>query len=186
MLFLLKSTWLGGLLGLILLTLLGLAGNHLASNPWPVELTFSDIGSGVVTVGLVLLSDGLIHGTLSLLFGERYRHKHRELAGLFRGQTFLAMVLGALMAGIGEELCFRSLDQGEVYLFGSAMVFGLLHHIRTSLWPFTLWSIWQGVLFALALLHFQHLGVTMTAHFLHDLLGFLLFRYLYNRGVPLP
>jgi membrane protease YdiL (CAAX protease family) len=57
-------------------------------------------------------------------------------------------------------------------------VFGLLHHIRASLWPFTLWAIWQGLLLAAGLWCTGELAVTMEAHFLHDLIGFLLFLYL--------
>jgi membrane protease YdiL (CAAX protease family) len=180
MLFLLKRTWLGGLIGLLVLTLLGLTARHFAPHPLPLEFSLSDFGWGVAAVGLVLVSDGLIHGVLLLLFGDRYRQKHRELAGIFRGQTLSAILLGSLMAGIGEELCFRSLDDGAAFLLAAAVIFGLLHHIRSSLWPFTLWSIWEGILFALAMLYFQRLGVTMTAHFLHDLTGFLLFRLVFN------
>jgi membrane protease YdiL (CAAX protease family) len=184
MLFLLKRTWQGGLAGLILLTALGLMLRPLVPDPLPLELSLADVGWGLVTVGLVLLSDGLIHGSLLLVFGDTHRRKHRELAALFLHQTWPAILLGALMAGIGEELCFRGLDPGPAYLLGSALVFGLLHHVNRSLSLFTVWSIWQGVLFALGLFYFQRLGVTMTAHFLHDLTGFLLFRFVFNRRGP--
>lgn len=186
MLFLLKRTWYGGLCGLVVLALLGFGARQLVPSPLALELSLEDVRWGVFAVALVLVSDGLIHGLLVLLLGERYRRKHTELARLFLGQSFPAIVMGALMAGIGEELCFRSLDGGAGYLFFSAVIFGLLHHIRGSLWPFTVWSVWQGFLFAGVMLHFQRLGVTMTAHFLHDFLGFLGFRYFYNRGAPLP
>ena len=84
------------------------------------------------------------------------------------------------MSGVGEEQCFRSLDGGPIYLFTSAVLFGLLHHINRSLLLITLWSIWQGILFAATMLIFQRIGVTMTAHFLHDLTGFLLFRFAFR------
>src|SRR5262249_58322033 len=112
---------------------------------------------------------------------QRYRERHRQLAAVFRGQTFPAILCGALMAGVGEELLFRGLDPGLGYLLGGAVVFGLLHHIRRELWPFTLWAIWQGLLFAAAIYVTEMLCVTMVAHFLHDFIGFLIFRYL-NRA----
>ena len=67
-----------------------------------------------------------------------------------------------------------------IYLFGGAVVFGVLHHIRRDLWPFTVWAVWQGVLFAVALYATELLTVTMPAHFCHDFIGFLIFRY-FNR-----
>ena len=176
MLFLLKRTWRAALAGFVLLTLLGLALRQVAPAPLELTISLADVGWGAVVVGCVLISDGTIHGLLTLLAGERYQRRYRELAGLFRSQTFAAILLGSLMAGVGEELCFRSLDGGAIYLFSSAVVFGLLHHINRSLVLITIWSVWQGVLFATAMLMFQRLGVTMTAHFLHDFVGFLIFR----------
>jgi membrane protease YdiL (CAAX protease family) len=90
------------------------------------------------------------------------------------------------MAGLGEELVFRGLSTDGRYLIASAVAFGLLHHIRRSLWPFTLWAVWEGLLFAAALWYFEALSVTMTAHFLHDLAGFLIFRHLNALKVAAP
>ena len=42
---------------------------------------------GVGVCGIVLVSDGLIHGALLLVFGDAYRKRHVALAGVFRGQT---------------------------------------------------------------------------------------------------
>jgi membrane protease YdiL (CAAX protease family) len=186
MLFLLKRTWYCALGGLVALTLLGLLLRLAAPNPLPLEMTLDDCAWGVVAVGYVLVSDVAIHGLLILWRRDEYRRLHRELAGLFRGQTFLAIVLGSLMAGAGEELVFRSLDPGPAYLFGSAVVFGLLHHVGRRLRLFTLWAVWQGVLFAVVMLIAQRIGVTMAAHFLHDLVGFCAFRFVYNRGEVPP
>jgi uncharacterized protein len=175
MLFLAKRTWPAALLGLLLLTPLGLALRHFVGGP---EITFtpSVVLLGVGVVGLVLVSDGIIHISLFLIIGHWYRRRHRELAALFRGQSLLAILLGALMAGVGEELVFRGLTLDPILLTLSAVVFGLLHHVRRPLWPFTIWAIWQGLLFTAALLWTQDLAVTMVAHFLHDLTGFLVFR----------
>src|SRR5262249_46900125 len=161
--------------GLLVCALLGLGLRALVPEPPPIEPSFESVRLGVLVVGLVLCSDALIHGVLLLLFGEKYLRLHRELTNVFSEQTYAAMFAGALMAGAGEELIFRGLSVYPVYLGSSAVVFGLLHHIRRNLWPFTLWAVWQGVLFSVALRLTGALGVTMVAHFLHDLLGFLLF-----------
>lgn len=182
MLFLLKRTWPGGLAGLAVLALLGLGLRRLVPDPPPWQLSPRTAGLGLAVFALVLCSDGLLHGLLLLLGGARYRRLHRELAEVFRGQTTVALATGAAMAGLGEELVFRGLGSGLVYLGASAIVFGLLHHLGGRLWPFTLWAIWEGMLFGAALWYTGALGVTMLAHFLHDLIGFLIFRHLRTTG----
>jgi membrane protease YdiL (CAAX protease family) len=178
MLFLLKRTWPGGLAGLAVLALCGLALRHVLGEVPPFAPSWQHLLLGVAVVGGVLVSDVSLHGLLCLVFGESYRRRHRELAAVFRGQTFAAILAGAAMAGLGEELVFRGLSDDGRVLVAAALVFGLLHHVRRSLWPFTLWAAWQGLLFAAALWYFRALSVTMTAHFLHDFAGFLIFRRL--------
>jgi membrane protease YdiL (CAAX protease family) len=181
MLFLLKRTWAGGLVGLALLALLGLGLRHVLGAVPPVDPSWPNVLRGAAVVGAVLASDVSLHGAFCLVFGEPYRRRHRELAAVFRGQSLAAILAGAAMAGLGEELVFRGLSDAPTYLIGSAVVFGLLHHIRRSLWPFTVWAVWEGLLFAAALWYFRALSVTMTAHFLHDFAGFLIFRHLNAR-----
>jgi membrane protease YdiL (CAAX protease family) len=178
MLFVVKRTWIGGLAGLMLFAALGLCLRHVLPDVPPVEPSWDNVLRGVAVVGGVLVSDVSLHGLLLLGFGEPYRRRHRELVEVFRGQGLVAILMGAAMAGLGEELVFRGLSDDWRFLVISAVVFGLLHHIRRSLWPFTLWAVWQGLLFAAALWYFRHLSVTMTAHFLHDFAGFLIFRWL--------
>jgi membrane protease YdiL (CAAX protease family) len=180
MLFLLKRTVSGSLLGLLVLATLGLIARQLVPAAVPVEFSFSLALTGIVIGGIVIGSDGLIHGSLWLLFGQAYLGRYEQLAGTFRRQTLAAMVCGALMAGVGEELVFRGLSSNPAVLLPAAVVFGLLHHIRRDLWPITIWSIWEGVLFTLAVLYTGSLLPNMIAHFLHDLIGFLIFRH-FNR-----
>jgi membrane protease YdiL (CAAX protease family) len=123
---------------------------------------------------------------LLLLFGERYLSRHRELVTEFRGQSLYAILAGAAMAGLGEEVLFRGVSTSPAYLAVGAVLFGLLHHIRGRLWPFTVWAAWQGVLFGATILVTGDLAVTMTAHFLHDLAGFLVFRHLNRRAETDP
>jgi membrane protease YdiL (CAAX protease family) len=181
MLFTLKRRWTSALLGLACLSLIGLIIRAFQLGA-PVELSARAVWLGLVVFALVLVSDAAIHGILCWLWAAGYRRRHRELALVFRGQSIVALLLGALMAGVGEELVFRGGSLSPIYLFGGAVVFGLLHHIRRELWPFTLWAVWQGVLFAAALCITEMLCVTMVAHFLHDCIGFLVFRYLNRVG----
>jgi membrane protease YdiL (CAAX protease family) len=181
MLFLWKRRWPTAVAALVGLTAVGLTLRHLRPDVPPFDLTGQTVLLGVAVFGVVLISDATLHGLFCVLFGAPYRRRHRELVLAFQGQGVAAMLAGALMAGVGEELVFRGLNGGWVYLSVSAVVFGLLHHFRARLWPFTAWAVYQGLLFALALYLTQALAVTMTAHFLHDLAGFLLFAHLRRR-----
>lgn len=182
MLFLLKRSWSTSLLGLAVLAGLGLILRQFVPAPTPLNFSLTNLALGVLTVGAVLGSDGLIHLILLLAFREKYACRHRELVEVFRGQSIPAMFWGAVMAGLGEELVFRGLGMQPTLLGVSAVVFGLLHHIRRDLWPFTVWACWQGLLFAAALMLTGSLAATMTAHFLHDLIGFLIFRFLQGQS----
>jgi membrane protease YdiL (CAAX protease family) len=177
MLFLLKRHWFPALIGLAVLSPAGCALRGFGFGA-PIEFSLHGVILGLAVMGVVLCSDAAIHGILLLFWGDEYRRKHRALCRVFQGQTLIAILIGSLMAGIGEELVFRGASTSPIYLFGGAVLFGLLHHIRRDLWPFTLWAVWQGILFAVALSVTQVLSVTMTAHFWHDFIGFLIFRYL--------
>jgi membrane protease YdiL (CAAX protease family) len=145
-----------------------------------------NVSLGVAVVVGVMASDLLLHLLFCRLFGRAYLERFAELAATFRGQTNAAILVGALMAGVGEELVFRGWGSGWTYLAASAAVFGALHHVRGRFWPFTLWAAYQGVLFAGALVWTGALCVPMTAHFLHDLAGFLIFRRLNAAGSGAP
>ena len=176
MLFLLKRTVPSSLLALTVLTLVGLIFRHFIPTPTPLSFSFDELGTAIVVLTFVLSSDGVLHGSLWLGFGRSYLDRYHKLAAVFRHQSYAAMVCGALMAGIGEELVFRGQGSSPALLFPGAILFGLLHHIRRDLWLFTLWSIWEGMLFALALLWCGQLLPLMVAHFFHDLGGFLIFQ----------
>jgi membrane protease YdiL (CAAX protease family) len=185
MLFLLKRCWTGGLLGLAVLAVLGVGPRLFLGDGPDVTVTPAAALLGVAAFAVVLASDVTLHGLFRLVFGAAYRRRHRELCEVFRGQGIAAILAGAAMAGLGEEVVFRGLTTGSIYLVAAAVVFGLLHHIRRSLWPFTAWAMWQGLLLAAAVFLTRNLFVSMEAHFLHDLTGFLIFRYL-NRHPDVP
>jgi membrane protease YdiL (CAAX protease family) len=181
MLFLLKRRWQTALAGTAVLAALGLGLRLVLPGAVPFGFSAEAVLQGAGVFAAVLASDALLHGLFWLAFGEAYRRKHRELVAVFRGQSLAAILAGSLMAGAGEELVFRGLSPAPAYLACAAVVFGGLHHIRASLWPFTLWAAYQGLLFAAALSLTGALAVTMVAHFLHDLAGFLLFVHLNRR-----
>ena len=182
MLFLLKRTWTGGLAGLVVLAAIGLGVRWLLGDGPRIDPSPPAALWGLALFAAILTSDVTLHGLFLLVFGASYRRRHRELAEVFRGQSTAAILAGALMAGAGEELVFRGLSLNPLYLAGAVAAFGMLHHVRRSLWPFTPWAAWQGLLLALGVWHWGNLFVTMEAHLLHDLTGFLIFRQLNRRG----
>ncbi len=187
MLFLLKRTVPGALGGLLVLAALGLALRSYSGRPVPpLDFSPAAIGAGALVCAAMLVSDGLVHATLCLLGGPWYLRRYAELAGLFRGQSGAAILAGAALAGCGEELVFRGLGTGPAYLVPAAVAFGLLHHVRRTLWPFTLWSIWEGLLLAAGLLALGNLAAVMVGHFLHDVVGFLVFRHVNARPAVAP
>jgi membrane protease YdiL (CAAX protease family) len=175
MLFLLKRTWQTAVPAMLVLSALGVAGRLVCTHRPEFNFSVSHAGIGVLVVVGVIASDVLLHLLFCGVFGPAYRRRHAELVAIFRGQTNAAILAGALMAGVGEELVFRGLGSDPTYLIGAAVAFGALHHVRRRLWPFSIWAAYQGALFAVALLWTESLSVPMTAHFLHDLIGFLLF-----------
>lgn len=187
MLFLFKRKAVPAIATLVVLAGLGLGLRLALGIQAPtLDFTLANLFAGVLAAAIVLASDGLLHGMLLLLFGQAYRQRYRALAEVFRGQSVAAIFAGALLAGIGEELVFRGLGTQPAYLLTAAVLFGLLHHLRGPLAPFTLWSIWEGLLLALMLWLTGALVVSMTAHFLHDVTGFLIFRVERSVGSSAP
>ena len=180
MLFLLKRTGRGGLLGLAVLVPLGLILRHFLGDVPPVGASWQALGLGVAVFVVVAASDVALNALCTAVYGAAYERRFGMLAGLFKDQSLFALLTGAVLAGVGEELVFRGASGRPEALAAGAVLFGLLHHVRGPLWPFTLWAVYQGLLFALALHLTGALFVTMVAHFLHDLSGFLAFRA-YNR-----
>jgi membrane protease YdiL (CAAX protease family) len=178
MLFLLKRRLTSALAATALLSGVGFCIRATFGGGPDFNITFSNALLGSCLFVVMLLSDGMLYALFSFGCGQSYRDRHRELASLFAGQKIGTMLGGALMAGLGEELIFRGLASGPLYLVLAALVFGLLHHIRWSLWPFTVWAGYQGCLLALGVSWTGSLFAAMIAHFLHDLAGFLLFRRL--------
>jgi membrane protease YdiL (CAAX protease family) len=181
MLFLLKRRWPTSLAALVLLTALGWGLRQLWATGAPFAISWATTGLGFGVFAGILASDVIAYGLLSGIFGPSFRGRFHEFVELFKSQTILAMLTSAFLAGLGEELIFRGLTPDPLLLTAMAVLFGLLHHIRLNLWPITLWSIYEGFLLAVAVYLTNSLWVTMVAHFLHDLAGFLAFRRWFNR-----
>jgi membrane protease YdiL (CAAX protease family) len=140
-----------------------------------------------IGLGIVLASDALVHGVLSLVGRHRYRASYRALAEFFRPQGPWEIGAGSLLAG-GEELFFRGvLLEGlmtraslgaAASLIISALLFGALHRLpEARLAPFTLWAIWEGIVLGGVYLAFGSLLVSIVVHAAHDLIGFTLFAW---------
>src|SRR5262245_14713603 len=106
MLFLLKRHWVSGLVALAVLAGAGLLLRQLFGGV-PISVSGTTLLLGVAAFLCVLASDVTLHGLFCVAFGDAYRRRHRELAEVFRGQSLAAILAGAAMAGLGEELVFR-------------------------------------------------------------------------------
>jgi membrane protease YdiL (CAAX protease family) len=155
---------------------------------WRLHLSPAVVRAAVLGFGAILACDGLVHGALLLLFGERYRTRYRALADYFRPQGPLEIGAGGLLAGGGEEPFFRGvLLQGLMSCAGlgpaaaiglSALIFGALHTARDPrVAPFALWAGLQGILLGSLYVATGSLLATMLVHAAHDVTGFCLFAW---------
>jgi hypothetical protein len=88
MLFLVKRSWHSGLAALALLTLLGLGLRHILADVPPLEVSGISLALGGGLFLALLVSDITVHGLLSLLIGQRYGGRLRELAAPGRPSRF--------------------------------------------------------------------------------------------------
>src|SRR5262249_35384331 len=116
MLFLIKRTWLPALLGLAVFAGLGFGLRSLLAAVPGLTISPMPFVLGLGVFAVVVVSDVLLHGTFSAVFGAPYRKRHRELVEVFRGQTLAAILAGAALAGLGEEPVFRGLTRDPAYL----------------------------------------------------------------------
>jgi len=170
------------LLLFVLFTAVALAARRLLHLDWSWRLQPRWLIGGLA---LVAVSDGLLHGLSSLLFGRRYLNRYQSLARYFSAQGGAEIAACGLLAA-GEEFLFRGvLLQGAAgqlgwrdpaALFLSALAFALMHLInRPSLAPFVLWAFWEGVLLGIVYLVSGSILTTALLHALHDVGGFTLF-----------
>ncbi|PKN44108.1 MAG: hypothetical protein CVU59_12520 [Deltaproteobacteria bacterium HGW-Deltaproteobacteria-17] len=88
-----------------------------------------------------------------------------ELAEMVRPLMGLGPWPLALASGVAEEWVFRGLLMPFVGLWLQGLVFGLLHWPgRSSLWPWTLWTIGMGWLLGALTLHAGALWPAMLTH----------------------
>jgi membrane protease YdiL (CAAX protease family) len=187
MLFTIKNRLLPSLLLLAALAACSFLVRAALDLPWHLA-PFPGLGRKVALgLGLVIASDGLVHGALQRLFGECYLARYQALADYFRRQGPLEIAGAGLLAG-GEELFFRGALLGGLMsraglgpaaaISLSALVFGALHWIRDPrLALFALWAVWEGVLLGGIYLAFGSLLVSLLVHTAHDIIGFTLFAW---------
>jgi membrane protease YdiL (CAAX protease family) len=188
LLFLIKNRLGPTLLLLLAMDAVALSLRAILSLHWRLALYSGLALHLVMGFGAILASDGVIHGTLLLLLGDRYRCRYARLAACFRGQGPLEIVGAGLLAGGGEELFFRGLllealrsragASPAVSVGISALVFGALHLLPDPrLAPFALWAAVQGAILGCLYITTGSLLVPMLVHGMHDVLGFVMFAW---------
>ena len=155
----------------------------------PIDPSIRNVLLGVAVVAAVLGSDVTIHGLSCLVFGEGYRRRHRELAatssaaqpaggdpdgggdgGAGRGAAFSRGQCRRPVSGcVGRRLRPAAASRPAGAVRAASSPSGRSGRASSSRRP--------GI--------FRDLSVTMTAHFLHDFSGFLIFRRLTRRGLPI-
>ena len=146
------------------------------------------IGAGLVAI---VLSDGLVHGFLTLVFGDAYLDAFGTLVEYYRGQSPGTILAGGFLAA-AEEFLFRGVVLlGLVELAGvpapiavivAALLFGAAHYLPDlDFRPVAIWAVLEGVILGSLLVVTGSLLVPVAVHALHDVLGFSWFAWL-RRG----
>ncbi|MFW6124910.1 MAG: type II CAAX prenyl endopeptidase Rce1 family protein [Pirellulales bacterium] len=175
MLFLAKKRVIPAVVLLAVFAVVGLVVRRWLPSPTPIAPDGTALGLGVFAAAVMLALDGLLHMLGVRWGGAPYARRLANLYETFRGQTYAAAFAGALLAA-GEEWIFRGLDDRAVPLALAALVFGLCHYLPRAGWLFAVWAVWEGVVLASVVGMTGNLAVSMTAHGVHDLAGFLWFR----------
>ncbi|HKJ59665.1 MAG TPA: CPBP family intramembrane glutamic endopeptidase [Halobacteriales archaeon] len=172
------------LVAVVFRRLLGLA--------WSLEPDGTTLLAAVAALGLLVLSDGLVHLLLDAIGGDAYQVTFEGLVDHFRSQAGSAVLAGGVLAG-AEELVFRGVVLAGLLqrttapawaaVLVAALLFGLAHYLPDRrLRPFVLWACLEGVLLGTAYVVTGSLLVPVVAHALHDVGGFSAFALLRRHG----
>jgi membrane protease YdiL (CAAX protease family) len=160
---------------------------------WDLDVS-AEMGVYVVLgLGLLFVSDAVIHGLLMLTLRGRYLNCYGALVKYYLPQKFPVIVVAGLLAG-AEELVFRGLVlEGMLATYPglspwiaiavSAVLFGLCHAMPAPVsWPFTVWAVWEGMLLGVVYVLSGSLLACVIAHAVHDVVGFGLFAWQRKSG----
>ncbi len=132
-------------------------------------------GRGVmwgVGAGMALAAAGQAVTRLTA-WGRRLQAVIGRLVG---GIHPLDAVLLAALSAVAEELVFRGMLLPYLGLWVSSALFGLAHLVpREGLWPWSAWTAGAGIVLGWIALRTGGLLAPMTAHFLVNAVGLLLF-----------
>lgn len=195
MLFSYKNHLWPALLLWVALTSAALMARFFFDLQWNMTFRPETIPQILLALAAIMASDGLLHGLLWAVLGEKYLRYYRALANHFSRQGVAEILAGGLLAS-AEEMFFRGVVLEVVAykwgwgapagIFVAALLFALAHFIPSRrLAPFTLWAFWEGVLLGLVFVLSGSLLVAMCVHALHDIAGFTLFAYQRKTGRPL-
>src|SRR5713226_9614526 len=105
MLFAVKNHFLPALVLLAILVAGSIFGHQALGLEWRLELRPSFLRDVTAGAGVLVLSDGLLHGLFVWQLGNIYRNCYRALVEYFRPQGMREIIAAGLLAG-GEELVF--------------------------------------------------------------------------------
>jgi len=176
------------------LILLAGVSRRLLGLTWTLDADGATLFAAAATLGLIVLSDALVHVLLVAVGGSAYLETFGRLVEYYRGQPASAVVAGGVLAG-AEELVFRGvvlagLLQGArvpawAAVLLAALLFGLAHYLPDRrLRPVALWAVLEGTLLGVAYVVTGSLLVPVVSHALHDVAGFSFFALLRRRGYP--
>lgn len=137
-----------------------------------VPSAFIGLGLGL---GLLLLS------ALMITIGARYfawcrrmkRLMDHDIAPLFAGLSVSAVLVLAVLSGVGEELLFRGVLQAEIGLVGAGIVFGLAHIWRKDAIIYGVYAAVVGMLLGAAYLLTRSLWTPVMAHVVNNFAAIL-------------
>ena len=156
---------------------------------WNLTLGANTLICVAIGVGIIGVSDGIVHLLLWLVWGKAYFDRYLELAEYFRPQGVPEILAGGFLAS-AEELIFRGvLLQGILSAYPSALsqglgigatslIFGAVHILpeQPRLRPFFFWAVWESVILSCLYIWSGSLLVCMIVHGIHDIAGFTAFK----------
>jgi membrane protease YdiL (CAAX protease family) len=155
---------------------------RLPSLPVAVAIGVSaGVGCGIV--------NWLMHQLVFWLRGADYTRRFHAFAADVIGRMGLAeAITGGVMAGLAEEPLFRGVllplcGPPAVGIVVSAVIFGIAHFLRWEYFGFFLWGIGEGLAFGTLFVVTGSIVVPAVAHGLFDIVGFLYFERLRDRGL---
>lgn len=159
---------------------------HLKGLSFPLVPSGAEILAGVLSVGPLLLLNGILFGVFTRVQGifSPFLYLRDEIIKPLADELgpFSALLL-ACFAGVGEELFFRGMMQVELGVLVTNVLFAFLH-FGTAVRKFFLVALVYfgiGLYFSHISIRFDSLWVPILAHACYDYLVIMFMKYFYKR-----